>query len=96
MAYMIFALAEVGLEIENPWGEGPNDLDLDRYCMLLALDLEEIIATVPPKRGWNTISFDWGSMAGSSVGSGSVTPVAGREVRESMLVNLGEDVGEVV
>lgn len=26
----------------KPWGEGPNDLDLDRYCNLLALDLEEI------------------------------------------------------
>lgn len=27
----------------QPWGEGPNDLDLDRYCNLLALDLEEIM-----------------------------------------------------
>ncbi|KAI5778137.1 UPF0187 domain membrane protein [Geopyxis carbonaria] len=41
-AYALFALAEIGLEIENPWGEGPNDLDLDRYCNLVALDLEEI------------------------------------------------------
>jgi putative membrane protein len=76
-AYALFALAEVGLEIENvcaplpssfghlycrhpllsikltkpsslkPWGEGPNDLDLDRYCNLLALDLEEIISFKP-------------------------------------------------
>jgi len=67
-AYALFALAEVGLEIENvslflllhslqfcardywadclgqPWGEGPNDLDLDRYCNLLRLDLDDIIA----------------------------------------------------
>ncbi|PMD29585.1 UPF0187-domain-containing protein [Hyaloscypha variabilis F] len=43
-AYALFALAEVGLEIENPWGEGPNDLDLDRYCNLLALDLDETMA----------------------------------------------------
>jgi len=70
-AYALFALAEVGLEIENvslsledslspcslritwvihlltlgkPWGEGPNDLDLDRYCNLLALDLDEIMS----------------------------------------------------
>lgn len=42
-AYALFALAEVGLEIENPWGEGPNDLDLDRYCNLLALDLDDIM-----------------------------------------------------
>jgi len=43
-AYALFALAEVGLEIENPWGEGPNDLDLDRYCNLLRLDLDGIMA----------------------------------------------------
>ncbi|OCK80006.1 UPF0187-domain-containing protein [Lepidopterella palustris CBS 459.81] len=48
VSYAIFALAEVGLEIENPWGEGPNDLDLDRYCNLLALDLEETM-TFPEK-----------------------------------------------
>jgi putative membrane protein len=42
-AYALFALAEVGIEIENPWGEGPNDLDLDRYCNLLALDLDDIM-----------------------------------------------------
>lgn len=24
----------------KPWGTGPNNLDLDRYCNLLALDLE--------------------------------------------------------
>ena len=28
----------------KPWGEGPNDLDLDRYCNLLALDLDEIMS----------------------------------------------------
>jgi hypothetical protein len=94
MAYMIFALAEVGLEIENPWGDGPNDLDLDRYCMLLALDLEEIMATTPPKRGWSEVRFDWGSREGSGV----VTPIGGvSAVREGLLVDLrGEDVGEVV
>ncbi|TVY44404.1 UPF0187 protein [Lachnellula subtilissima] len=43
-AYALFALAEVGLEIENPWGEGPNDLDLDRYCNLLRLDLDDIMS----------------------------------------------------
>jgi putative membrane protein len=67
-AYALFALAEIGLEIENvsfflkgggiftkkglfanhrmrqPWGEGPNDLDLDRYCNLLRLDLDDIMA----------------------------------------------------
>jgi len=56
-AYVLFALAEVSLEIENPWGEGPNDLDLDRYCNLLALDLEEILAH-PRKGGFKICRSD--------------------------------------
>ncbi|KAL7273654.1 hypothetical protein RUND412_003466 [Rhizina undulata] len=46
-AYVLFALAEIGLEIENPWGMGPNDLDLERYCDVLGLDLEQITARSP-------------------------------------------------
>ncbi|KAI5838517.1 Bestrophin, RFP-TM, chloride channel-domain-containing protein [Morchella snyderi] len=42
-AYVLMALSEVGLEIENPWGTGPNNLDLDRYCMLLSFDLQDIM-----------------------------------------------------
>lgn len=97
MAYMIFALAEVGLEIENPWGEGPNDLDLDRYCNLLALDLDEILNTVPPKRGWSTVemrsprdgSISGGSRAGSLRGK-SIS----HEQLFGVLVDVGEEPGE--
>lgn len=28
----------------QPWGEGPNNLDLDRYCLLIAWDLADITA----------------------------------------------------
>ncbi|KAH6665515.1 Bestrophin, RFP-TM, chloride channel-domain-containing protein [Halenospora varia] len=62
-AYALFVLAEVGLEIENPWGAGPNDLDLDRYCNLLALDLNEIVA------------YPYGSCS-EAVGSGTKTPLS--------------------
>lgn len=74
MAYMIFALAEVGLEIENPWGLGPNDLDLDRYCLLLALDLEEIVVTGkgPAGRKWAGERMDWGSGVATPVEPGEV------------------------
>jgi len=67
-AYALFALAEVGLEIENPWGEGPNDLDLDRYCNLLALDLEEIVSTKLPTDGW------FGAQTSACNTPGSATP----------------------
>ncbi|KAH9211421.1 Bestrophin/UPF0187 [Leptodontidium sp. 2 PMI_412] len=82
-AYALFALAEVGLEIENPWGEGPNDLDLDRYCNLLALDLDEIMAF--PRAGKATESI------ASSSSTISLRAGHGRE-RFGDLVDVG--VGE--
>jgi putative membrane protein len=63
VSYALFALAEVGLEIENPWGEGPNDLDLDRYCKLVALDLEEVL-------GYRKAGIGGGSGSGSGSMSG--------------------------
>ncbi|TGZ82718.1 UPF0187-domain-containing protein [Ascodesmis nigricans] len=41
--YLMFLMGEVGIEIENPFGWGPNDLDLERYVALNTLDLEEIM-----------------------------------------------------
>lgn len=98
IAYMVFALAEVGLEIENPWGEGPNDLDLDRYCNLLALDLDEIMNTIPPKKGWS--KFDIGTGSASGTVSGAVTPTPATTPRNwGVLVDvgarLGADIGDV-
>jgi len=98
IAYMVFALAEVGLEIENPWGEGPNDLDLDRYCNLLALDLDEIMNTIPPKKGWSKFDISTGSASGSV--SGAVTPTPAATPRNwGVLVDvgarLGADIGDV-
>lgn len=40
----------------QPWGEGPNDLDLDRYCNLLALDLEDIMAHPQKSEGPSCVS----------------------------------------
>jgi len=37
-------LRDSNADTTKPWGEGPNDLDLDRYCNLLALDLDEIMS----------------------------------------------------
>ncbi|KAH7364037.1 hypothetical protein BKA65DRAFT_490271 [Rhexocercosporidium sp. MPI-PUGE-AT-0058] len=96
-AHVLFALAEVGLEIESArlpfplfgtfqllgfdadWirishgGEGPNDLNLDRYCNLLALDLDKIM--VLPRAGKVTESI-----ASSSSTTISLMAGHGREI----------------
>jgi putative membrane protein len=80
-AYALFALAEVGLEIENPWGEGPNDLDLDRYCNLLRLDLDGIMAhpQTPGALGVQEVSASSSRTVLSEVASGYGTFVDGAD-----------------
>ena len=46
-AYIILGLAAIGREIENPFGRDVNDLDLDRYCNSLAMELDILISKKP-------------------------------------------------
>lgn len=48
-AYIILGLAAIGQEIENPFGRDVNDLDLDRYCTALEMDLNVLTSRPPPK-----------------------------------------------
>lgn len=48
-AYIILGLATIGSEIENPFGHDVNDLPLDTYCRQIAVELDIITATPPPK-----------------------------------------------
>lgn len=48
-AYIIIGLATIGSEIENPFGHDVNDLPLDSYCRQIAVELDIITATPPPK-----------------------------------------------
>lgn len=48
-AYIIIGLATIGSEIENPFGQDVNDLPLDTYCRQIAVELDIITATPPPK-----------------------------------------------
>ncbi|HEY9705806.1 MAG TPA: bestrophin family ion channel [Allocoleopsis sp.] len=32
MAFVLFGIEEIGIEIENPFGCDPNDLPLDTLC----------------------------------------------------------------
>lgn len=98
VAYTLVALAEIGLEVENLWGEGMNDLDLDRYCNLPALDLDEIVgggrskSATPTGSGRQTPS---GYGRQTSSGYGRQTPSGSWTPRQT-LVNGEEDVGDVV
>lgn len=48
-AYIILGIAAIGREIENPFGRDVNDLDLDRYCNSLAMELDMLISKPPAK-----------------------------------------------
>ncbi|KAF3918868.1 hypothetical protein ABW20_dc0103064 [Dactylellina cionopaga] len=49
-AYIILGFAAIGREIEDPFGDDVNDLNLDRYCDSVALELDMILSVPPPKR----------------------------------------------
>jgi len=46
-AYILFGLLHISYQIENPFGYDINDLDLDRYCRGLAIDLDLICSDMP-------------------------------------------------
>jgi ion channel-forming bestrophin family protein len=45
-AYIIFGIAQIGHEIENPFGHDVNDLPLDTYCRELAADID-VLTSLP-------------------------------------------------
>lgn len=45
-AYIIFGIAAIGQEIENPFGHDVNDLPLDTYCRDLAADID-VLTSLP-------------------------------------------------
>ena len=47
-AYILFGLLHISYQVENPFGYDWNDLDLDRICRNLAIDLD-LIASQPPR-----------------------------------------------
>lgn len=45
VAFALFGIEAIGLEIENPFGYDPNDIPLDKLCHKLHKDIEELIAS---------------------------------------------------
>ncbi|KAF2729934.1 hypothetical protein EJ04DRAFT_474768 [Polyplosphaeria fusca] len=48
-AYIILGIALIGREIENPFGDDVNDLNLDEFCEQIRKDIDTIIARPAPK-----------------------------------------------
>lgn len=60
-AYIILGIAHIGFEVENPFGNDPNDLPLDALCLQIQRDIDVIMSRPRPrarefvKRGENAL-----------------------------------------
>jgi putative membrane protein len=48
IAYVILGVAEIGREIENPFGYDKNDLPLDAFCDHIRRDIDILMSRAPP------------------------------------------------
>ncbi|MEM8722599.1 MAG: bestrophin family ion channel [Cyanobacteria bacterium P01_G01_bin.39] len=51
VAFALFGIEEIGVEIQNPFGYDENDLELNRYCQIIQNNVAEIMTTA--KEGQN-------------------------------------------
>jgi len=47
ISFAVFGIEEIGIEIENPFGDDPNDLPLDAICRTMQQNLEDLISLSP-------------------------------------------------
>ncbi|CAG8644542.1 18286_t:CDS:2 [Dentiscutata erythropus] len=47
-SFVLLGIERIAVEIENPFGYDPNDLDLDGFCKIIERELKTIINHVPP------------------------------------------------
>ena len=52
IAFTVFGIEEIGVEIENPFGHDANDLPLDQICQTMQANLDDLIQ-LPP---WHQVS----------------------------------------
>jgi putative membrane protein len=48
ISYVFFGIEEIGVEIEDPFGDDPNDLPLENFCAMIARDVLETPPVPPP------------------------------------------------
>jgi putative membrane protein len=52
VSFTIFGIEEIGIEIENPFGNDFNDLPLDNICQTMKINIEDLITFAPSARHW--------------------------------------------
>ena len=50
VGYVFFGLEEIGVEIEDPFGEDENDLPLERFCGTIERNLTALLSTAAPPK----------------------------------------------
>ena len=53
VAFALFGIEEIGVEIQNPFGYDENDLEIDRYCEIIGSNVEEIVSTTNEYRSFS-------------------------------------------
>ena len=53
VAFALFGIEEIGIEIQNPFGYDENDLELDRYCKIIQNNINEITATANQNQNYS-------------------------------------------
>lgn len=47
IAFTVFGIEEIGVEIENPFGHDANDLPLDQICQTMQVNINDLISQAP-------------------------------------------------
>jgi len=50
ISFTLLGIEEIGVEIENPFGDDPNDLPLDTICLNMRRNIEDLITLSPSVR----------------------------------------------
>lgn len=52
ISFAVFGIEAIGLEIENPFGDDPNDLPLDAICKTMGQNIEDLMSLAPTTGVW--------------------------------------------
>lgn len=55
ISFTLFGIEEIGIEIENPFGQDANDLPLDEICKTMLRNIEELVKLPPNIRTWKSL-----------------------------------------
>lgn len=52
ISFTVFGIEAIGIEIENPFGDDPNDLPLDTICQTMGQNINDLISQAPSTGIW--------------------------------------------